>query len=329
MYYLGIDVGGTNIKAGVVNHDGYVLAETHLPTDAAAGPQQGVQTIKKLAEIALEQAALEMQQIMGVGLATPGTMDIPSGMLLDPPNLPGWENFPIRQQVEETLNKQTILQNDANAAAYAEFWIGAGQHVNSLVMFTLGTGIGGGIIINDMIVEGAHSHGSECGHIIIEYQNGRYCDTGQYGTLEAYAGAKALVRRCNEALDAGENSVLQDLYKSNKEITPLEIATAAMDGDSLADRLIMEMAVYLGIGATTIMHVIDPDMILYGGGMTFGREETGLGVRFLERIRQEVEQRAFPACSQNTTIEYASLGGAAGFIGAAGCARQGFGGGHQ
>ncbi len=319
--YLGVDVGGTNIKVGVLDDAGRVLCEVQGPTEVEKGPEAGVEKIGQLAEQAVRECGLTLEQVSAVGLATPGTMDIPGGMLLEPANLPGWWNFPIRDRVAERLNKPTVLQNDANAAAYGEYWAGAGRKARSLVMWTLGTGIGCGIIIGDLIVEGAHSHGGECGHIIIEMDNGRRCDTGQYGTLEAYAGGKSLVRRCREQLDAGRESVLRQWLAEGKELTPLLMAQAAEQGDELCNELIMEVARCMGVGTTTLMHTIDPDMVLFGGAMTFGRNETELGRQFIQRIRDEVKARAFPIPAQNTVIDYAALGYRAGFIGAAGCAR--------
>jgi glucokinase len=277
---------------------------------------------------AIAECSLSLDDILAIGVATPGTMDIPAGMILEPPNLPGWVNIPIRQLVSDHFGKPAVLQNDANAAAYGEYWVGRGRDAHSMVFWTLGTGIGCGIIVADMIIQGEHSHGSECGHIIIEMDNGRLCATGQYGTLEAYSSATALVQRCREALSAGRDSVLRDVVSQGEELTALRIARAAEAGDRLADELIMESARCLGVGTTSLMHTIDPSMILLGGAMTFGRNETELGRRFLQRVRDEVKARAFPVPAAKTMIDYATLGNDAGFIGAAGCARREFGGKH-
>jgi glucokinase len=190
-----------------------------------------------------------------------------------------------------------------------------------MVMWTLGTGIGCGIIVGDVVIEGEHSHGGECGHIVIQMENGRLCGTGQYGTLEAYAGGKALVQRCEEAVRAGRRSVLHEIVASGAELTPLVIANAAEAGDLLADELIMETARFMGVGTTSLMHTIDPNLVLFGGAMTFGRNKTELGRRFLSEIQNEVKKRAFPVPYARTRIEYATLGNDAGYIGAAGCAR--------
>jgi glucokinase len=323
-FYVGIDLGGTNIKAGVVNETGHPLSHVSLPTEATRGPAVGVDSLVSAAEQAIRDAGVTKESIVGVGLATPGTMDIPAGMLLDPPNLPGWNDFPVRDAVGRRLGLPTVLQNDANAAAYGEFWAGAARDANSLVFWTLGTGIGCGIIIDHLIIEGAHSHGAECGHIIIEMTNGRLCGTGQYGTLEAYAGAKAVIARCQEALATDRPTALRAKVESGEEITPLLISQLAEAGDRLCDEIVIDTARYLGVGTVTLMHTINPEMVLFGGGMTFGRNATALGRRFLEEIRHEVKKRAFPIPAARTIIDYASLGGDAGYIGAAGCARLKF-----
>ncbi|MSR58538.1 MAG: ROK family protein [Planctomycetaceae bacterium] len=324
-YYVGIDLGGTNIKAGVVNDTGHPLSHVSIPTDAVKGPLIGVENLVAAAEQAICEAGVTKDCLIGAGLATPGTMDIPAGMLLDPPNLPGWNDFPVRDRVARKLGLQTVLQNDANAAAYGEFWAGAARDANSLVFWTLGTGIGCGIILDDVIVEGAHSHGAECGHIIIEMTNGRLCGTGQYGTLEAYAGARALTARCEEALAAGRPSAIGARLQAGDALTPLLIGQVAEAGDELCNELVMDTARYMGVGTVSLMHTIDPEMVLLGGGMTFGRNATPLGRRFIEEVRNEVKKRAFPIPAARTVIDFASLGGDAGYIGAAGCARMKFG----
>ncbi|MFO1022288.1 MAG: ROK family protein [Planctomycetales bacterium] len=323
-FYLGVDVGGTNIKVGVVDEQGQSLSKVSAPTHAERGADAGVETIARLSQQAVQAAGLKLTDMKGVGVATPGTMDLPTGMLLDPPNL-GWKDYPIRDRVGEKLQLPAVLQNDANAAAYGEFWAGAAKHVPSLVFWTLGTGIGCGIIVHDMIIEGQHSHGAECGHMIVQMDGGRLCGTGQYGTLEAYAGGKSLVMRCEEALDTGVSSKIRTHLDAGEELTPLLIARCAEENDELSEELIMQTARYMGVGTTTLMHTIDPAMVLLGGAMTFGRNETALGRRFLAEIQKEVHKRAFPVPAAKTIIDYASLGGDAGYIGAAGCARQKFG----
>src|SRR5262245_45595338 len=226
-FFAGIDLGGTNIKVGLVDDLGRPVAKISIPTLVKKGPDDGARRMGETVLKVIQQVGLKSADVAYAGLGSPGTMDIPAGMLIDPPNLPGWTNFPIRDLVAEKMKLPTVLQNDANAAAYGEFWAGAAQKAKSLVFWTLGTGIGCGIIIDDLIIEGAHSHGAECGHIIVEMTNGRLCGTGQYGTLEAYAGANALIARCEEALAAGRISNISARIAAGDKVTPLLIAQLA------------------------------------------------------------------------------------------------------
>jgi glucokinase len=313
-FYLGIDLGGTNIKSGVVDDTGRPVSSISIATRAELGPDRGVRSLAEAGHLAVSESGLGWDEIESVGLGTPGTMDIPAGLLIDPPNLPGWINFPVRQRLEEELGKTVIFQNDANAAAFGEFWVGAGRGVRSVVMFTLGTGIGCGVVEEGRIVEGRHSHGAECGHLVVQLEGGRICSCGAEGHLEAYASATAVVRRAVEAIADEPESSLYNLHKEGK-LTSRAINEAAEAGDRLAIRLMKETARYLAVGATNLMHTFDPDLILFGGGMI------AAGPNFLDDIRREIHRLALPIPAQRTRVEFAQLGGDAGFIGAAGCAR--------
>jgi glucokinase len=315
-YFLGIDLGGTNIKSGVVDDDGRPVSFVGIETHAERGPSVGLDNLAEAGHQAVARSGLSWSEIAAVGLGSPGTMDIPGGMLLEPPNLPGWINVPIRQRLAEKFQKPTVLQNDGNAAAYGEYWVGAGRNTQSLVMFTLGTGIGCGIIDHGRIIEGRHSHGAECGHIIIQADNARQCSCGAYGHLEAYASATSLVKRTVEALDRDRDEVssLRPLLAQGR-LTAKSIHQAAEAGDRLAVRLMRDTARYLAVGAVSVMHTIDPDLVLFGGGMI------AAGPGFLDNIRADIRRMAFPVPAAKTRVAYAELGGDAGFIGAAGCAR--------
>ena len=209
----------------------------------------------------------------------------------------------------------TAFQNDANAAAYGELWAGAGRGARSMVLFTLGTGVGGGIVIGDRVLEGEHSHGAELGHMKIEMTRPRLCGCGRTGCLEAYASATAVVARAREALAEDDGlSTLHSLAKTG-ELTARDVFGAADARDALAARVVEETAYYLAVGAANMMHIIDPDVVVFGGGMT------AAGEPFMERIRHHVQQLAFPVPAERTLIRYAELGSDAGFIGAAGCGR--------
>ena len=191
-----------------------------------------------------------------------------------------------------------------------------------MVLFTLGTGIGGGIIIGDLLVIGEHSHGAECGHMIIDFRDdARMCPCGHRGHLEAYASATAVIKRTEESLAAGHKSSLTQRLEQGSELTPLLIGTEAEAGDSLSLEIVLDTARYLGIGTVSMMHAIDPSGIVLAGAMTFGGHGTELGRKFLATVKEEVQRRALPIPAAKTSIDFAMLGGDAGYIGVAGLAR--------
>ena len=319
-FFLGIDVGGTSIKLGVVDNLGRPMSWLSVATDSEKGPADGAERIAAAAKKAARSASISLKDISYAGLGTPGTMDIQAGMILDPHNLPGWQKSPIRDLVSEACGKPVAFVNDANAAAYGEFWVGSGQAYNSIVLFTLGTGVGGGIIIGNTLVEGENSVGGELGHMTIDYHdNARLCGCGQRGHLEAYCSATAVVKRTQEALEGGRASSLKRRVRA--KLTPLIIAEEAEKDDELALEIVDDTARYLAVGIVTIMHALDPGAVILGGAMNFGGHATELGQRFLARVQQEVALRALEPLATRTTIDYALLGGDAGYIGAAGIAR--------
>jgi glucokinase len=242
-------------------------------------------------------------------------MDLAAGKLLKPPNLPGWDDLPIRDLLAAQLGKPTVLQNDANAAAYGEFWAGAGRGSESLVMLTLGTGIGCGIIDHGRIVEGRHSHGAECGHVVIQMENARRAAAAASATWSLRLGHRA-----------GQEGRRGPGPRRGDGPAPAP-GRGQPDGPRhrrgrrgrrpLARRLMRETARYLAVGAVNLMHTIDPDIVLFGGGMI------AAGAKFLADIRADIRSMALPIPAARTRVEFAALGGDAGFIGAAGCARMG------
>ena len=215
--FLGLDVGGQSIKCGLVDDAGRTLAYVAIPTNSEEGCEDGARRMGEAARRLAKTAGVGYEEIARVGLATPGTMDVPAGMILEPPNLPGWQHFPIRDAVAAACEKPVIYCNDATAAAYGEYWVGAGRQFESMVLLTLGTGLGGGIIVGDALIEGVHSHGAECGHIIIDHHaDARVCGCGGSGHLEAYASATALNKRTEEALAAERVSALRGSHRRRR-----------------------------------------------------------------------------------------------------------------
>lgn len=316
-YFVGLDVGGSTMKAGVVDDAGTPLCAVSLATEAHRGQEFGLARMCETIRQAVAAARLTLDQVTAIGVATPGFMDIPGGLILDPPNLQPWKNVPVRDHVRGVFRKPTAFQNDANAAALGEYWVGAGKGVASLVMFTLGTGVGGGVILDGKVLEGRHSHGAELGHMRIELTSPRLCTCGRYGCLEAYASATAVVRRAHEALNVeGDRSRLYAVRRERGELSARDVFDAAAAGDELAGRLMEETAFYLAVGAVNAMQVIDPDLVVFAGGMTTA------GPGFLARIRHHIAAMAPAVPVGRTEVRYAQLGTDAGFIGAACCGRQ-------
>lgn len=321
-FYVGVDVGGTSIKIGVVDDMGRTLAYTSFPTEGDKDTADAIRRISNVVQHLLSSSELQLPEVAAVGLGTPGPMDIKRGYILDPTNIPGWRHYPIRDRLAEALGKPVTYANDANAAAYGEYWVGTGKNHPSLVMITLGTGVGGGIIIGDLSIEGENSFGSEVGHIAVEYgPEARMCPCGQPGHLEAYASATAVIARTIEQIQAGRSSTLREILAKNKQLTGLQIAQAADAGDDLALDVILTTADYLARGIVILMHTIDPAAIILGGAMNFGGSQHPLGRQFLARIKQGVDRHAFALLAQRIVIDFASLGGDAGYLGAAGLAR--------
>lgn len=322
-FYVGIDLGGTNIKACLVDELGRMVAFHTEPTHATRGPEDTAARMGRMVHTLAHQAGVATSDIRAVGLGTPGPQDLAAGVILRAGNLPGWDNFPIRDRVAAHCGHPVTYANDATAAAYGEFWVGSGRDFQSLILLTLGTGVGGGIIIGDTSIDGAHSHASEFGHIIVDSSDtARRCPFGHTGDLEAYCSATALKERAREAILATPTGLLAGAVAAGEELTPILIAREAAAGDPMAEALILETARWLGIGIVTLMHTLDPEAVLIGGAMTFGGEQAPVGRAFIERIRAEVRARAFPLLAEQTVIRYAGLGGDAGSIGVAGLARR-------
>jgi glucokinase len=318
--YVGLDVGGTTMKAAVVDDTGTAAESVTLPTEPHFGQEHGLAAMAEAIRQAVQAAKLTMKDIAAIGVATPGMMDIERGLILDPPNLKPWRNVPVRDYIHKTFNKPTAFQNDANAAAFGEYWVGAGRDFHSLVLFTLGTGVGGGIIINDRVIQGAHSHGGELGHMRIALpDNGRMCGCGRQGCLEAYASATGVVGRTREAMATYRGPTrLRELLRDDDgdAISSEEVFDMAATGDPLAVQIVDDTAYYLALGASAIISVVDPELIAYGGGMI------AAGEPFLAKIKEYVGRFALSYPAKQVQIRYAQLGSDAGFIGAAACARQ-------
>ncbi|HEY2786106.1 MAG TPA: ROK family protein [Fimbriiglobus sp.] len=312
--YVGLDVGGTTMKAAVVDANGTPFPHVTLPTNPERGQDAGLETMCEAVRQAVAAAKLTLADITAVGVATPGLMDIKLGLILDPPNLKPWRNVEVPKFLGGKLGKPIAFQNDANAAALGEFCVGAGKDVDSFVLFTLGTGIGGGIVVDGKVLEGAHSHGGEIGHMRIALPDtGRLCGCGRRGCLEAYASGTAVLARTREEVPAyrGPTRLRGLLAKKGEDLEAKDIFLAAAEGDPVARKVVEDTAYYLALGACSIMATVDPQMIAYGGGMI------AAGESFLNTVQEYVGRFGLSYPASKVQIRYAQLGSDAGFIGAA------------
>lgn len=316
-YFLGIDLGGTFIKAGVIDDEANILSKVSYATEREKGVDRVIERMCLASEKAIEEAGLSKSDIEAIGIGAPGTLNHKTGVILAPPNFPDWRNVPLRDRIGGYFNLPATLENDANAAAWGEFWAGAGKDVDSLVMLTLGTGIGGGIVIDGKLHRGSNDMAAEIGHIIINCDD-RDCVCGQRGCVEAYASAMNMAKIAEELLKKEENSssLLREYLERGEEITAKVIRDCLDKEDILAKRIWDQTCRYLAIIAINIANMLDPEMIVFGGGMAEAGEV------LIDNIRRYFnEMRSFVFTGARTRIELARLGSDAGIIGAAGAAK--------
>ncbi len=314
-WLVGVDLGGTNIAVGVLPIDGGdVLALRTQPTEAHKGAKFVVDRIVAMIEESIAEVLSKhggtREDFGGIGIGSPGPLDRRSGTVINTPNL-GWRNFPLRDLISNAVGLPATLDNDANCATYGEWWLGAGRGVDTLVGLTLGTGIGGGIVLNGEIFHGVTDAAGEIGHMTID-STGRKCKCGNYGCLEAYASGPAIALRAIEGIEAGAESMLPDLVGGRlEEITAATVYEAVVLGDPYANEVMKETAKFLGAGVANIINILNPEMIVIAGGVTRA------GDHLFVPLRAEVRRRAFRVAEEACQIVSAQLTGRAGVIGAA------------
>ena len=306
MNYIGIDIGGTNLKAGLVDEDGLLLAVKTMKIREVSDPDALTDTLGALTRELAQEGGVPMEEIASVGAGVPGVVDIRTGSIVYTCNLP-LRNIPLRKLFKRRLGLHLYVENDANCAALAEYYAGAGQGSKRFVTITLGTGIGAGIIHNGKIFHGGNGMAGEVGHTCIDYQ-GLPCPCGRRGCWEAYSSATALIRQARQA--AAEHP--ESLLAGAEEITGKTVFDAADRGDETANAVVDRFCDYLGAGVTNIVNALAPEVILIGGGIS--RQ----GERLLAPVRRYVERNCFGGPEGAIPIFAAArLGNDAGIIGAA------------
>ncbi len=316
-WIIGVDLGGTNISVGVLPMDGgngEIPGLRTVPTEAQRGAKFVVDRIVGLIEDARDEVLSKYRgsasDFAGVGIGSPGPLDRKTGTVINTPNL-GWRNFPLRDLISNAVGMPATLDNDANCATYGEWWLGAGRNVDTLVGLTLGTGIGGGIVLNGEIFHGVSDAAGEIGHMTID-STGRRCKCGNYGCLEAYASGPAIALRAVEGIETGAESLLPALVDGRlEEITAATVYEAVILGDPYANEVMRETAKFLGAGVANIINVLNPAMVVIAGGVTRA------GDHLFVPLRAEVRRRAFRSAEEACQIVSGQLPTTAGVIGAA------------
>jgi len=313
--YVGIDLGGTNIKLGCFDSNLNLLGKTSVATKADLGPAAVVDKMLESVKGLLAEAGHSLRDLSAAGVGTPGPAKYNEGIIIASPNLPLFKNVPLKKMLSEGLAAPVILENDANAACWGEYVAGAGRDAGDMVFFTLGTGIGGGIVSDGKLVHGCGENAGELGHIII-YPDGRRCRCGQRGCAEAYASANSTAKRAVEAIEAGAHSSLKKVFEENGAITCKDVYEHLAKGDTLAGEITDGSARALALLCINVLHTTEPKTIVFAGGMI------GAGDVLLNRIRDYFNEQIWTLKKETVEICFAALGEDAGIIGAAALAAQ-------
>jgi glucokinase len=313
-FIVGVDLGGTNIVVGAMPEDGSrEYGVRSLPTRSEQGSESIVDRMVELIEtciaVTCAEAGITRAHFAGVGVGAPGPLDRERGVVVVAPNL-GWQDFPLRALIAERVGLEATLDNDANCATLGEAWTGAARGARSVVGITIGTGIGGGLILDGRLYHGASDVAGEIGHMTID-TSGRRCKCGNYGCLEAYASGPNIAQRAREAIESGEVSLLPDLVAGDlTRITAQTVYDANDRGDALAREVVRDTARFLGAGIANLLNVFNPEVVVIAGGVTQA------GDALFVPLRAEVRRRAFRPAVDACRIVPGVLPGTAGVVGA-------------
>ncbi len=312
-FVLGVDLGGTKVSVGAMSADGsQQFALQSQPTLAAEGADAVVQRIATMIDACIvatmKETGATRADFLGVGIGSPGPLDREKGLVITTPNL-GWHHFPLRDRVASATGLRATLDNDANCATLGEWWIGAAKGGTNVIGLTIGTGIGGGLILDGKLYHGASDVAGEVGHATLD-PTGRRCKCGNYGCLEAYASGPATADRAREALAGGEDSLLTSMVDDLANLTAQHVYEASKLGDDVAREVVRETARFIGTGVANLLNIFNPDVVVLAGGVAQAGED------LFGPLRAEVRRRAFLPAVEACRIVPGALGGAAGVVGA-------------
>lgn len=311
--YIGIDLGGTNIAAGVVDDDGKIIKQLSVPTLATRPAEEIIKDMAAVSKDVAAQAGLDMKDIKAIGIGSPGSVDNANGEIVYANNLP-FSHTKMREELQKYIDLPVNLENDANAAAYGEY-IAMGHGVDSFVAITLGTGVGGGIILNQKIYRGFNGAGAELGHFTLVH-NGEPCTCGKPGCWEAYASVTALISQTRAAMAEHPDSIMHKMAQEEGKVSGRTAFTSAKNGDPAAQAVVDQYISYVADGVTSIINIFQPDMLVIGGGIS--KE----GDYLLKPLVEITEKFNYNKELPKTDIRIATLFNDAGIIGAALAARQ-------
>ncbi len=311
MYYLGIDLGGTNIAAGVVDENYNIIGRGNMKTNTPRPSEEILEDMAAAARAAVADAGLKMQDIASCGIGAPGSVDRDEGIIYDSNNL-GFKRLPIAKIMQDKLQLNCIVHNDANAAALGEMLNGAGKGAKNFVAITLGTGVGGGVITNNFMLTGVNSAGGELGHIVI-VNDGNECSCGRKGCWEAYASVTALIGQTKRKMQECPNSIMWEIAsKDGGNVNGRTAFLAMRAGDEAAKEVVDRYLEYVACGVTNIVNIFQPEVLCIGGGIS--KE----GETLLKPVREYVVKNRYSKNSdKQTVIKAAELANDAGIIGAA------------
>lgn len=309
--YAGIDIGGTNVKFGLFDSSGNILYKEQKPTMAEKGPQPLMHLIANIGERLLYYAAEEELSVKHIGVGSPGAINVKTGTVVGPcPNIDGWTGMEIGNKLKERLNIPVYVDNDVHAMAIGELLYGAAKGARSIVCVTVGTGIGGAVIIDNKVVHGDSSSAGELGHMTINF-DGPPCACGNHGCIEAYCSSKYILSQTTAKLKKQMTPIFAEvLEKDIENLTIKKLFSAAKKEDEMALEIIYDTANYLGIGLAGIVNLLNPEIVVIGGGITDG------GAGFVDRVTESIREHAFFSAVENLRVVKAALGNDAGFIGA-------------